>query len=140
MVYRVRTIFYSLDQGASIVGSIAKMVVMGLGIYTYVQAIPTVTDKNSPVFYLNFVGIALLAIGEVLYAYRFATSALNISQFIPKDFEHTEAIHFKGIEYFDKGTGQGVGKYFYFFNLVFNGNKGALFGSVLAGIALGLSH
>jgi hypothetical protein len=72
--------------------------------------------------------------------YRLATSALNISQFIPKDFEHTEAIHFKTNEYFDKGSAESYGKYFYYLNLVFNGNKGGLLGSVLGGVALGLSH
>jgi len=85
------------------------------------------------------VSTCLLAVTIGTFVYRLAVGALNLSQFVPTDFEQVIKIEFRGMDYYSKPlSDSNAGLISYYVNLIANSTKASLVGNLTATIALAL--
>lgn len=87
---------------------------------------------------MSIVGLTILIITEVLEAFKFAVSLINVAQFPPGDPEVIQKVQFKDLEYYERVKPEPAGFYFYWVNLIIGPDKAGLVGDLLAVIAFAM--
>lgn len=129
-----------MDSIATVLLTLSKMVITGLGFYVFIDGMTIETDVQKPEYWLNITSIVLLVVAEMLYTYRLVIAGLMVFQFPPGNIEQIEKIQFKGLDYYSRGGDLSAGMILYWVNLIGGPAKAALVADLCAGLAMGFAQ